>query len=66
MSKEKMTIRQRYAMAAMQGILSDIAFGKVSGDIVWPQADIVNEAFNMADAMIRHEEDEREENKAKI
>ena len=58
MSKEKMTIRQQYAMAAMQGILSDIAFGKVSGEIVWPQKDIVNESFNMAEAMIRHEEDE--------
>ena len=53
MSKEKITIRQQYAMAAMQGLIAHYGF------MTAPDASL--HAFEIADAMIRHEEDERED-----
>ena len=50
----EMTIRQQYAMAAMQGMIAKHG------------VPVTADAFKIADAMIRHEEDEREESKAKI
>ena len=48
---EGMTIRQRYAMAAMQGCVAN----------GWQTPSIISEmAFDIADAMLQHEEREHE------
>jgi hypothetical protein len=51
-----MTIRQRYAMAAMQGFISD---GNIA--VRDNEDNIANHAFKLADAMIEFEEKEYEE-----
>ena len=47
------SLRQQYAMAAMQGLIAHYGF------VTAPDAAL--QAFEIADAMIRHEEDERED-----
>lgn len=60
-----MTIRQRYAMAAMQGMLSDdktsSTFAAKSNGWAETKEKIVWAAFQLADAMIAFEEREHEE-----